>query len=174
MKTTRTDWRKYRKSTHLASADLDIMTSEGKSLIFNIKEVKFQEKVNVSGSKMDGFFCYFKEPIKALKLNTENLLTLASFVKNKGIDSKDIYVVENYKDLNIELYVDRNVKFMGDIVDGVRIKKIQPNNNNKPDFTEAHFVKAEEAKATIELIKKSYNISSDIEAKYKEYVRAKK
>ena len=174
MKTTRTDWRKYRKSTHLASADLDIMTSEGKSLVFNIKEVMFQEKVNVSGSKMDGFFCYFKEPIKALKLNTENLLTLASFVKNKGINAKDIYVVENYKDLKIELYVDRNVKFMGDIVDGVRIKKIQPSDNNKPDFTEAHFIKAKDAGATIELIKKSYNVSSEVEVKYINYVGAKK
>jgi hypothetical protein len=166
---TRTDWRKFRKSTHLASADLDIMKAEGKSLIFNIKEVKYETKVNVSGTKMDGFFCYFKEPIKALKLNTHNLSILATFTKNKGVGSGDIYVIENYKDLRIELFVDRNVKFMGDIVDGVRIKPIQPKERVKPVFTEANFEKAKKANATIEQIKKAYTITKEIETKYLEY-----
>ena len=170
---TRTDWRKFRKSTHLASADLDIMKSEGNSLIFNIKEVKHETKVNVSGTKMDGFFCYFKEPIKALKLNTSNLLILSTFIRNKGIKMNDIYVVENYKDLTIELFVDRNVKFMGDIVDGVRINPIQPIAKIKPIFTDANFEKASNAKATIEQIKKAYTIDLVTETKYKEYVTKK-
>lgn len=169
MEETRTDWRKFRKSTHLASADLDILKSEGKSLIFNIKEVKYQQKVNVSGTKMDGFFCYFKEPIKSLKLNTSNLLVLSNFVKNKGIEMNDIYVVENYKDLRIELFVDRNVKFMGDIVDGVRINPVQPKEKVKPLFTEVNFEKANKAGATIEQIKKAYSITKDVETKYLEY-----
>jgi hypothetical protein len=167
----RTDWRKYRKSTHLASADLDIMVSEGKNLIFNIKEVKYETKVNVSGTKMDGFFCYFKEPIKALKLNTENLLMLSRFVKNKGININDIYVVEEYKDLIIELYVNRSVKFMGDTVDGIRIKPLQPNNKIKPDFLEVNFEPAKVANATIEMIKRGYKITPEMELKYKEYVK---
>lgn len=160
----RTDWRKYRKSTHLASADLDIMTSEGKKLIFNIKEVKHEKKVNVSGTKMDGFFCYFKEKIKPLKLNTSNLLVLSSFVKEKGINLNDIYVVEEYKDLVIELFVDRNVKFMGDIVDGVRILPKQPI-INKPELTPNH-PRWEEAKKAFEDgksvgVKNVFNISED-------------
>jgi D-lyxose ketol-isomerase len=137
MKKQTTDWRKFRKSTHLASADLDIMQSEGKSLIFNIKEVRYEQTVNVSGTKMDGFFCYFKEHIKALKLNTSNLLVLSSFVKAKVISINDIYVVEKYKDLVIELFVDRNVKFMGDTVDGVRIRSVQPI-LTKQDLTPKH------------------------------------
>ena len=166
MEALRTDWRKFRKSTHLASADLDIMKSEGKSLIFNIREVKYETKVNVSGTKMDGFFCYFKEPIKSLKLNTSNLLILSNFIKNKGIDINDIYVVEKYKDLRIELFVDRNVKFMGDIVDGVRINPIQPKEKVKAIFTDANFEKANNAGATIEQIKKAYTITKEVEAKY--------
>ena len=168
---TRTDWRKFRKSTHLASADLDIMISEGKSLVFNIKEVKHETKVNVSGTKMDGFFCYFKEPIKALKLNTHNLLVLSNFVKNKGIDIKDIYVVEEYKDLIIELYVDNNVKFMGELVDGVRIRPIQPSIKDpiKKPFTEANFEPAKKANATLEQIKSMYSITTEMETKYLEY-----
>ena len=166
----RTDWRKFRKSTHLASADLDIMQSEGSNLIFTIKEVKYQTKVNVSGTKTDGFFCYFKENIKPLKLNTSNLLVLSGFVKNKGVDVNDIYVVELYKDLVIQLFVDRNVKFMGEIVDGVRISPLQPKKKIKPIFTESNFEKANNVKATIEQIKKAYSITKDVETKYLEYV----
>lgn len=169
----RTDWRKFRKSTHLASADLDIMQSEGSNLVFTIKEVKYQTKVNVSGTKMDGFFCYFKENIKPLKLNTSNLLVLSGFVKNKGVDVNDIYVVELYKDLVVQLFVDRNVKFMGEIVDGVRISPLQPKLKVKPNFTKDNFEKAKKADATIEQIKKAYTITKEVESKYLEYVAEK-
>jgi len=163
---TRTDWRKFRKSTHLASADLDIMKSEGKSLIFNIKEVKYLTGVNVSGTKMDGFFCSFKEPIKDLKLNTSNLLILSTFIRNKGTEINDIYVVENYKDLAIELFVDRKVKFMGDIVDGVRIAQMQPVPKQKITFTEDHFKKAIAKQATIEAIEKLYTMPAELKTRY--------
>lgn len=169
---TRTDWRKYRKSTHLASTDLDIMISEGMSLIFNIKEIKYEKNVNVSGTKIDGFFCYFKEDIKSMKINNSNLLVLSSFVKNKGIDIKDIYVVEEYKNLIIELYVNNNIKFMGDTVDGIRIRPIQPKTKTKVIFNESNFEKAKLANATIDMIKKSYTITKEVESKYNEYVTA--
>ena len=70
---TQTDWRKFRKSTHLASADLDALETDGKKLIFTIKEVKYETGVDVSGTKMDGIFCYFIEAIKPLKLNSRSL-----------------------------------------------------------------------------------------------------
>ena len=47
---TQTDWRKYRKSTHLASADLDAMETDGIPLIFTIKDVKYETGVDVSGT----------------------------------------------------------------------------------------------------------------------------
>lgn len=122
----KTDWRKFRKSTHLASPDLEIMLSEGKSLIFTIKEVKHEKNVNVSGQKLDGFFCYFVEDIKPLKIINTNLKMLSKFARKNGIKSTDIFMIENYKGLTIELYVDNNVKFMGGIVDGVRIRPVQP------------------------------------------------
>ena len=87
----KTDWRKFRKSTHLASADLDVLESEGKKLIFTIQEIKFEKNVNVSGQKMDGFFCYFKEDIKPLKIINTNLKTLSVFAKNNGINVKDAF-----------------------------------------------------------------------------------
>jgi hypothetical protein len=159
----KTDWRKYRKSTHLASADLDAMETDNVPLIFNIKEVKYETGVDVSGTKMDGIFCHFIEPIKPLKLNSTNNKILAGFAKKNGLIGKECHVIENWKGMSIELFVDRNVKMMGAITDGVRIKPLQPVKKVKPEFTESNFQAAKTAKATIEQIKSKYNVSKEIE-----------
>jgi len=160
----KTDWRKYRKSTHLASADLDAMETDGVPLIFTIKEVKYETGVDVSGTKMDGIFCHFIEPIKPLKLNSTNNKILAGFAKKNGLTGKECHIIENWKGMKIELFVDRNVKMMGAITDGVRIKPLQPIDKVKPDFTEANFEAAKKANATIEQIKSKYNVTPEIEA----------
>ena len=159
----KTDWRKYRKSTHLASADLDAMETEGKPLIFTIKEVKYETGVDVSGTKMDGIFCYFKENVKPLKLNSTNNKVLAGFCKKNGAVGKDCHIIENWAGMKIELYVDRSVKMMGKITDGIRIKPLQPITKVKPNFTEANFDAAKKANATMEQIKSKYNVSKEIE-----------
>jgi hypothetical protein len=159
----KTDWRKYRKSTHLASADLDAMETDNVPLIFKIKEVKYETGVDVSGTKMDGIFCHFIEPIKPLKLNSTNNKILAGFAKKNGLLGKECHVIENWGGMKIELFVDRNIKFMGSITDGVRIKPLQPVEKVKPNFTEANFEAAKKANATIEQIKTKYNVSKEIE-----------
>lgn len=167
---TKTDWRKYRKSTHLASADLDAMETDNVPLIFTIKEVKYEQGVDVSGTKQDGIFCYFVEPIKPLKLNSTNNKILAGFAKKNGLIGKDCHVIENWKGMTIELYVDRNVKMMGAITDGVRIKPIQPQLNKVlTNFTEANFESAKKANATIEQIKSKYTLTPEIEKLWKNY-----
>jgi hypothetical protein len=163
----KTDWRQFRKSTHLASADLDAMETSGKPLIFTIKEVKYETGVDVSGTKMDGIFCYFIEAIKPLKLNSTNNKILAGFAKKDGLVGKECHVIENWKGMLIELYVDRNVKMMGAITDGVRIKPLQPVRVKvKPNFTEANFANAKKANATKEQIEKSYNLTEEIWNQY--------
>lgn len=159
----KTDWRKYRKSTHLASADLDAMETDNVPLIFTIKAVKYETGVDVSGTKMDGIFCHFIEPIKPLKLNSTNNKILAGFAKKNGLIGKECHVIENWSGMKIELFVDRNVKMMGAITDGVRIKPLQPIEKVKPNFTEANFEAAKKANATIEQIKSKYNVSKEIE-----------
>lgn len=164
-----TDWRQFRKSTHLASADLDAMETSGKPLIFTIKEVKYETGVDVSGTKMDGVFCHFIEDIKPLKLNSTNNKILAGFAKKDGLIGRECHIIENWKGMRIELYVDRNVKMMGAITDGVRIKPIQPKAKEKKEFTESNFEAAFKAKATIEQIEKSYTITDEIKTKYLNY-----
>lgn len=160
----KTDWRKYRKSTHLASADLDAMETDNVPLIFTIQAVKYETGVDVSGTKMDGIFCHFIEPVKPLKLNSTNNKILAGFAKKNGLIGKECHIIENWAGMKIELFVDRNVKMMGAITDGVRIKPLQPIDKVKPDFTEANFEAAKKANATIEQIKSKYNVTPQIEA----------
>ncbi len=164
-----TDWRKYRKSTHLASADLDAMETDGLALIFQIKEVKYETGVDVSGTKQDGIFCYFMEAVKPLKLNSTNNKILAGFAKQDGLIGKDCHVIENWSGMKIELFVDRNVKMMGAITDGIRIKPLRPKAKVKKEFTESNFEAAFKANATIEQIEKSYTITEEIKTKYLNY-----
>lgn len=172
MEKKQTDWRQFRKSTHLASADLDALETAGTKLIFTIKEVKYEQAVDVSGTKMDGIFCYFVENIKPLKLNSTNNKILAGFAKKNGLIGKECHVIENWKGMRIELYVDRNVKMMGAITDGVRIKPLQPTEKvEKPIFTESNFEAAKNAKATIEQIKTKYTLTPEMEKKYNDYAK---
>lgn len=164
-----TDWRKYRKSTHLASADLDAMETDGLALVFQIKEVKYETGVDVSGTKQDGIFCYFMEAVKPLKLNSTNNKILAGFAKQDGLIGKECHVIENWSGMKIELFVDRNVKMMGAITDGIRIKPLRPKAKVKKEFTESNFEAAFKANATIEQIEKSYTITEEIKTKYLNY-----
>lgn len=173
-KETNIDCRKYRKSTHLAAADLDAMSIEGKPLIFTIKEAWYDTKVDVSGSATDGYFCSFVEPIKDMVINSTNRKTIAGFAKQNGHNEVDCWNIGNWGGIKIELYALRDIKAFGKVQDGIRIKPIQPTVElkAKPVFTEANFEKAHANKATIELIKTKYEISADMEILYKDYVNA--
>jgi hypothetical protein len=167
-----TDWRQYRKSTHLASADLDALETAGTKLIFTIKEVKYEENIDVSGTKMNGIFCYFMENIKPLKLNSTNNKILAGFAKKNGLIGKECHVIENWKGMKIEMYVDRNVRMLGTITDGIRIRPLQPIVTKVlPIFLEDNFEAAKKANATIEQIKQKYTLTPEMKLKYLEYVK---
>lgn len=169
-----TDWRQFRKSTHLASADLDALKAKGHNLIFTIAQAKYETGVNVSGTKMDGIFVYFTEQgIKPLKLNSTNMKTIAGFCRANGYSREQANIIENWTGLTIELYVDPNVKMMGKVVDGVRIRPVQPKKVEKKLFTEEMFSKAKEASATIQSISEHYIITEEVANKYKEFLNSK-
>ncbi len=71
--------------------------------------------------------------------------------KINGFENEEIYNIGNWKGMLVEFFVDRNVKMMGKIVDGIRIQPLQPKKIKVlPEFTSANFEKAFNAKATIE------------------------
>tara|TARA_R110000850_G_C9813630_1_gene451732 strand:- start:286 stop:822 length:537 start_codon:yes stop_codon:yes gene_type:complete len=164
------DCRKHRKSTHLASADFDAIKLDGKQLIFEIEECRYETEVNVNGKKQDHYFIKFKGIQKEWIVNSTNRNTISGFAKNKGFADESRYNIGNWNGLVIELYVDRNVKFQKKIVDGIRICPLQPKIKEKPKFNDSNFEKAKIAAATIEQIKKVYTITNEVEKKYNDYV----
>lgn len=169
-KETNIDCRKYRKSTHLASADIDAMSTEGKSLIFTIKEAWYETKVDVSGTSSDGYFCSFVEGIKDMMINSTNRTTIAGFAKKKGFDNVACWNVGNWAGIKVEFFVLRDVKGFGKIQDGIRISPIQPADKVKPIFTEANFEKACQAAADIAKIESVYQLTEEVKTKYLQYV----
>ena len=156
-----TNYRNVYKSDHLGVIDLEEMIESGSNLRFTIKEVRQEIGAKVAGSKIDANICYFEENVKPLVLNSTNAKVLKNLTKSAYI--------ENWKGLLIELYIDSSVKMKGEVVGGVRIRPILLQ-KTLPIFAESNFEKAKKANATIDVIKKHYSVTQEIEQKYLEYV----
>lgn len=163
---TKTHYRKIFKSDHLGSADLEDFIEQKKPLIFTIKEVRQELNVMVAGKKGNHNIAFFVENIKPFVLNAGNCKIMKSFANGSPM-------VEDWKNITVELYIDENVKFGKDIVSGVRIRQTQPKEKTKPEFKEANFEAAANANATIEFIKENRTVSPETELKYIEYVKSR-
>ena len=163
-KTDKTHYRKVFKSDHLGVADLEEYLEEGVTLIFTIQEVKQEINVSVAGRKGNHNIAYFKEGIKPLVLNATNSKIVKLFNNNSPF-------IEDWSNTIVELHIDASVRMKGEVVGGVRIKKLQPKPIvAKNPFTEKNFEPAKKAGATIKRIKESYTITKEVELKYTEYV----
>ena len=111
--TTKTHYRKVFKSDHLGVADLEDLQESGSNLIFTIKQVKQEIGARVAGRKGNFNIAYFNESIKPLVLNATNSKTM------KGL-TKSIFV-EDWSNIMVQLYIDKNASFGGEITGGVRI-----------------------------------------------------
>jgi hypothetical protein len=166
-KDVKTHYRKVFKSDHLGTADLEDFIEEGKTLIFNISYVKQEINVSVAGRKGNHNIAYFKESIKPLVLNATNSKTVKGFAGGSPF-------VEDWNNIAVELYLDATVKMKGEIVGGVRIRPTQPKAEKKrPVFTEANFEKAWSAGATVDAIRKVYQLSEENETKFIDYVNSR-
>jgi hypothetical protein len=158
-------YRNVFKSDHLGSADLEDLIEKGSNLIFTIKQTKQELGVKVAGKKVDANIAYFLEPIKPMVINATNGKIIRQFTGSP--------MVEDWNNVLVELYIDENVRSVnGGITQGVRIRPIQPK-LTKPEFTKEMFERAKNANASIEKIKGTYNVSSEIEKQYNDYVTAK-
>ena len=116
---TKTHYRKVFKSDHLGIADLEEFIEEKRPLIFTISHVIQHYGTKVAGKKIDANNAYFIDPIKPMVLNATNCKVL----KKLSGGSK---FVEDWKNLEVELYIDPNVKMKGEVVGGLRIKDEPP------------------------------------------------
>ena len=127
MKETGIDCMKYRKSTHLAGVDVEMIIADKGKCVLTIKESYYDTGVDVSGNRTDGYFLEFVEGVKPMVVNSTNRKIIASIVKIKnkctGSESRNI---GNWKGLTIQLVFDESVKMMGKLTGGIRISPISP------------------------------------------------
>jgi hypothetical protein len=161
------DCLKYRKSTHLASVDVESIIAEKGKCVLKIKEAYYSKGVNVSGNKTDGYFLEFDGiDIKPMVVNSTNRKKIAGLVKNaKGVDDVASRNIGNWVGLEIELFVDKGVKMMGETVDGIRVKGLAI---ELPILDEKHakFKAVKDSLKngfTIEQVKTKYQVSEEIE-----------
>lgn len=125
----KTHYRKVFKSDHLGVADLEDLVEMGSNLIFTVSHVNQEIGATVAGKKINANIAYFHDKIKPLVLNATNSKVMK--------DLSGSCFIENWKNVPIQLYMDKNVKMKGEVVGGVRIspKKV---NIQKPQITPDH------------------------------------
>ena len=127
MKETGIDCMKYRKSTHLAGVDVEMIIADKGKCVLTIKESYYDTGVDVSGNITDGYFLEFVEGVKPMVVNSTNRKVISQIVKIKnkctGSESRNI---GNWKGLTIQLVFDESVKMMGKLTGGIRISPISP------------------------------------------------
>lgn len=108
-----THYRKIFKSDHLGVADLEEYLEQGSNLIFTISHVRQEMNAKVAGKKINANIAYFEESIKPLVLNATNSKTMSKLVGS--------CFVENWQNVSVQLYIDRDARLMGEVVGGVRV-----------------------------------------------------
>lgn len=166
MKETNIDSMKYRKSTHLASIDVETIISDKGSCVLTIKEAFYDTNVDVSGNKTSGYFLEFEENVKPMMVNSGNRKIIGNILKAiKNLSSTDSRNIGNWKGLRIELLFDPNVKMLGKVVGGIKVAE----KYELPELLKdsENFAKCktaiEKSGFTIEQIKAKYKVSKEVE-----------
>lgn len=121
------DAMKYRKSTHLAGVDVEMIIAEKGQCILTIKDAYYNTNVDVSGNKTDGYFLEFEENVKPMVVNSINRKTISNIIKmNKGCTAVESRNIGNWIGQTIELVFDSTVRMMGKNTGGIRVKPTSP------------------------------------------------
>lgn len=165
MKETNVDCMKYRKATHIAGVDVEAIIAEKGKCILTIKEAYYSKGIDVSGNKTDGYFLEFIEDVKPMVVNSGNRKTIALLCKTeKNISSIDSRNISNWVGMRIELIFDPNVKMMGQMVGGIKVKP-QSVVIEKKSLSEANFLKALESikngTYSVESLKNDFKLTTE-------------
>lgn len=110
----KTHYRKVFKSDHLGVADLEDLLEAKSNLIFTVLRVQQEIGIRVAGKNGNFNIAYFAENIKPLVLNAGNS-------KIMKVLSGGSSFVEDWNNITIQLYIDPNAKYGGEVTGGVRI-----------------------------------------------------
>lgn len=127
----KTHWKKAFKSNYLSSSDID-----DKDLILTIEKVVYKECMTQSGKKFCNVAIFKEQEFKPMILNVGNSKIVKNFSGNKTH-------LEDWSNIKVQIYVDHKVRFGSDTVEGLRIRKTPPKNqNNLPQITDKNFANA--------------------------------
>lgn len=126
----KTHYRKVFKSDYLGVADLEDWLEEKHDLIFTVTNVKQEFDVRVAGKKGNFNIAYFSDCPKPLVLNAGNSKIMKSLAGGSCF-------VEDWKNITIQLYIDKTAKFGGTVTGGVRINTVSPK-REKPEIIPGH------------------------------------
>ncbi|BAQ84245.1 hypothetical protein [uncultured Mediterranean phage uvMED] len=118
MTNQKTHFRRVYKSDHLSSADLEDYMENGHKLIFKVSHCRQEFGAKVAGKKIDCNVAYFEGNVKPLVLNATNAKTMKQLTGSAFL--------EDWSNIHIQLYIDKNVKFAKEVVEGVRISPFPP------------------------------------------------
>jgi hypothetical protein len=118
-----TNYRNVFKSDHLGVVDVDELLEAGNKPIFTISHVNQEMGAKVAGRKINANIAYFVENIKPLVLNATNSKTMQTLTGS--------CFVENWQNVTVELYIDRDAKLKGEVVGGVRVSPRRVNKAKK-------------------------------------------
>ena len=174
MKETNVSCMKYRKSTHIAGADVESIIYEKGKCIVTIKEAYYSKTEVINGKKvgtivngkvLDGYFIEWVEDLKPFMVNSGNRKIIASLVKEaKKITSVESKIVANWAGVKIELYFDEKVTFGDEITGGIKVRPQSVVIEKKP-LSEANFVKALESikngTYSVESLKNDFKLTTE-------------
>jgi len=149
----KTHWRKVFNSDYLGSCDLD----EGRDLKLKIKHVTVQEIKGTDGKVQERNVAMFTDAaIKPMILNSTNCKIIKKFAKSAYID--------DWNNVAIQVYIKDDIKAFGEVVDGLRIRTVQPS-FTKPKLTPgvpawAKAVEFLKGEGTMAKVKAGYSITS--------------
>lgn len=156
------DSMQFRKATHVAGVDVEIIIDDLGKCELTIKDAYYQTGVNVSGNKTDGYFIEFEENVKDMVVNSVNRKTIGDIVKvNKGLTSIESRNLKNWVGVRIELTFDPNVSFGGEVTGGIVVAKKSP----IPDISDENALKVIGSSKTIEELQANWGKISKSEQK---------
>jgi hypothetical protein len=111
---TKTHWKKAFNSEYIGSSDLE----DYKDIVLTIKEVRLEQTKGTKEKEMKNI-AYFVEKMKPMILNATNCKAVRKLAGGSNF-------INDWNNIRVTIYVERNVKAFGEVTDALRIRSTPP------------------------------------------------
>lgn len=107
-------WKKAFNSEYIGAADLE----DYKDIVLTIKEVRYEQTKGTKEKEMKNV-AYFVENMKPMILNATNCKAVRKLAGGSNF-------INDWKNVRVTIYVEKNVKAFGEVTDALRIRSTPP------------------------------------------------